>query len=102
MSVTMHVTYSGSVETRFDRDYWLNEHFRLVRETWTPHGLQTIAGFFPAGDGGGIVAICPCVFRDEDALRGALSDPRSKEVMADVRKFTDLEPQQSLAGSLAL
>ena len=96
----MHVTYSGSVEARFDRRYWLNEHFQLVRETWEPYGLQSVAGFFPASDGGGVIAICACVFRDEPAMHAALSAAETGRVMDDVRRLTDLEPQRSVATPL--
>ena len=55
MSAMMYVTYPGTPADRFDRDYWLNEHFALVRQVWGPLGMESIAGFFPAGDGGGTI-----------------------------------------------
>ena len=95
--VIMYVTYAGDARTRFDRDHWLNVHFPLVRECWGPHGLVSVAGFFPSGDGAGLMAICPCVFRDEAAMKAALAAPESKRVMDDVKNVTDVEPKRSLA-----
>ena len=98
--VTMYVTYSGEATAAFDRTYWIDVHLPLVRECWGPYGLLGAAGFFPAGDGGGLLAICPCIFRDEAAMNAALASPESKRVMDDVKTFTDVEPKQSLAKPL--
>ena len=57
--VTMFVTHAGDTGTAFDRDHWINVHLPLVREAWGPHGLLSAAGFFPSGDGCGLIAICP-------------------------------------------
>ncbi len=94
---TLLVTYAGDVDTRFDRDYWIERHLPLVREVWGPLGLRSVAGFFPAGDGAGIIAIAPCVFRDEAAMTAALAAPQSRRVMDDIRRFTDVEPSRSRA-----
>ena len=62
--ITMYVTYAGDTHTPFNRDHGINVHLPLVRECWGPHGLVSAAAFFPSGDGGGLIAICPSVFRD--------------------------------------
>ena len=95
--ITMYVTYAGDADTPFDRDHWINVHMPLVREAWGPHGLLSASGFFPAGDGGGLIAICPCVFRDETAMEDALASPATERVMADVKKVTDVQPRRSRA-----
>ena len=95
--ITMYVTYAGSAETPFDREHWINVHLPLVREAWGPHGLVSAAGFFPSGDGGGLIAICPCVFRDEAAMNVALACPETGRVMADVKNVTDVQPSRSQA-----
>lgn len=95
--ITLYVTYSGDTDTPFDQSYWINKHMPLVRECWGPYGLVSAAGFFPSGDSGGLVAIAPCVFRDEAAMKAALASPESARVMADVKKFTAIKPQQSVA-----
>ncbi len=95
--ITMYVTYAGQTDTRFDRDHWINVHLPLVRECWGPYGLESVSGWFPAGDGGGFVAIAPCVFRDKAAMEAALASPETARVRADVDRVTDIKPQRSLA-----
>ncbi len=94
----MYVTYAGDADTGFDRDHWINVHLPLVRKAWGPHGLISVAGFFPSdAGGGGLIAICPCVFRDEAAMDAALACPETQRVMADVRQVTDVQPVRSRA-----
>ena len=93
----LFVTYPGDAATRFDRDYFVSNHLPLVKEAWSPHGLETIAAFFPAGDGDGTIAVCVCGFRDEAAISSSLSSPQTERVMADVKQYTDAKPTQSRA-----
>ena len=95
--ITMYVTYAGDAGTRFDRGHWIDVHLPLVRECWGPHGLVSVAGFFPEGDGGGLIAVAPCVFRDEAAMETALASQETKRVMADVKNVTDVSPQRARA-----
>ena len=97
---TMYVTYPGDTGTRFDRDYYVFTHLPLVLQCWGQYGLLSCAAFFPSGDGAGTIAIAECKFRDEAALRAALAAPDTPRVMADVVRFTDATPNQSLAGSV--
>ena len=94
--ITLYVSYAGDADTPFDRDHWLRVHLPLVRECWGPHGLVSVSGFFPQGDGGGLIAIAPTVFRDEAAMNAALASPDTARVMADVKKVTAVEPQRSV------
>ncbi len=55
--VTMYVTYSGDANAPFDRGCWIDSHLPLVRECWEPHGLVSVARFFPSGEGKGLVAL---------------------------------------------
>lgn len=86
---TLFVTYTGDVGTRFDRDYYVGTHLPLVLEAWGPHGLETVAAFFPAGDGAGTIAVCVCGFRDEAAIGASLGSPQTECVMTDIKNFTD-------------
>ena len=94
--ITLYVTYAGDADTLFDRGHWINVHLPLVRECWGPHGLVSVSGFFPQGDGGGLIAIAPAVFRDEAAMAAALASPATERVMADVKEVTAVEPQRSV------
>ena len=100
MTVTMYVTYAGDSATPFDRDHWIRVHMPLDRECWGPYGLVSASGFFPADDGGGPIAIRPCVFRDHAAMQAALAAPETKRAMDDVRTVTSVEPERSLASSM--
>ena len=94
----MYVTYPGDADTHFDRDYYVRHHLPLVMECWGPFGLESCTAFWPAGDGAGTIAIAECRFRDETAMRAALASSETPHVMADVARFTDAEPAQTLAG----
>ena len=94
---TLYVTYAGDAATRFDRDYYLRHHLPLVMACWGPCGLVTCAAFWPAEADAGTIAIAECRFRDDAALRAALASPETPRVMADVARFTDARPTQSVA-----
>lgn len=98
--ITMLVTYAGDAETPFDRDHWINVHFPLVRECWGPYGLVSAGGFFPQGDGAGVIAAGIVNFRDEAAMEAALNSPETARVMADVDVVTAIKPQRSLVSPL--
>ena len=95
--IILYVTYAGDARTRFDRDYWLNRHLPLVRECWDQYGLERTDGFFPAGHESGLIAICPCIFRDEAAMQAALTSPETRRIIEDVSNVTDAEAVQSVA-----
>lgn len=97
---TMYVTYPGDAATRFDRDYYVQHYLPLVMECWGPLGLESCAAFWPADAGVGTIAIAECRFRDKAAMRAALASPQTPRVMADVTRFTDATPAQSLAGPM--
>lgn len=92
---TLYVTYNGPETAEFDRDYYVDTHLPLVRKAWEPHGLQSVAGFFPLGGGEGIVAVAILKFRDRAAADAALNADVTSEVMGDVPKFTDIKPVMS-------
>ncbi len=93
--IMLLVTYAGDAGSRFDRRHWIEVHLPLVREVWSPHGLLSVSGFFPVGDGGGLIAVSTCVFRDEAALTAALASVDTGRMMADVATVTDVEPTRS-------
>ena len=96
----LFVTYPGTAGTRFDRDYYVHSHLPLVKKTWGPFGLDTIAAFFPDGEGAGTIAVCVCEFQSEAGMKTALASSDTAPVMADVVKFTDAKPRQSQAAAV--
>jgi uncharacterized protein (TIGR02118 family) len=95
---TMFVTYTGDSTTRFNREYYVNTHLPLVMDAWGPHGLRSATAYFPATDAAETIAIAICEFANDASVDAALACPRSDEVMADVRIFTDSEPTQHRTG----
>ena len=100
MMITMLVTYAGDEQTSFDRDHWINVHFPLVRECWRPYGLVSAGGFFPRGDGAGLIAVGVVNFRDAAAMEAALNSPGTAKVMADVGIITAVKPQRGIVKAL--
>jgi len=98
--ITMLVTYAGDDRTPFDRNHWINVHFPLVRENWGPYGLVSAGGFFPEGDGAGLIAVAVVRFRDEASMEAALNSPETAQVMADVDRVTAVKPQRSIVRPL--
>lgn len=88
----VYVTYAGTPDTRFDRDYYVAHHLALVMRSWEQYGLKSVSAFFPAADEPGTIAICECRFRDEEAIARCFASPETEAVMADVPRFTDVAP----------
>ena len=98
--ITMIVTYAGDDDRPFNRDHWINVHLPLVRESWGPYGLVGAGGFFPQGDGAGLIAVAAVNFRDEAAMEAALNSPETAQVMADVDIVTAIKPSRSFLNPL--
>jgi hypothetical protein len=71
-----------------------------VLESWGPHGLISAGGFFPQGDGAGLIAVGVLNFRDEAAIEAALNSPETGKIMADVDIVTAVKPQRSIVKPL--
>lgn len=102
---TLIVTYRGTKDARFDREYYRTQHLPLVKRTWGPCGMQTISALFPvvneppAGEDTGIVAVCLCNFANDAALRTALASSDTPGVMNDLPNFTQLKAEQHVLRS---
>ncbi|SNB68467.1 conserved hypothetical protein [Arboricoccus pini] len=96
----VYVSYQGTPQTRFDRDYYVAHHLPLVVRSWQRHGLESASAFFPAVEASGTIAICEIRFRDTAAMEAAFAAPETPAVMADVARFTDVQPD--LARAVAL
>ncbi|REF01441.1 EthD family reductase [Cupriavidus plantarum] len=88
----VYVTYQGDADAWFDREYYVTGHLPLVMKAWKQYGLLSASAFFPAEHRAGTVAICECVFRDDDAVDAAFASAELTEVMADLVRFTHLQP----------
>lgn len=99
-TTVVYVTYRGTPETRFDRDYYVAHHLPLVLRSWRRYGLESAAAFFPALPSDGTIAICECRFRDAAAIEAAFASPEAPAVMRDVARFTDVAPTRLRAHAL--
>ncbi len=96
----LYGTCPENASTRIDRQYHVEKHLPLVLKSWRKYGLSTVAAFFPEGSGEGTIAICVCTFRNEEGVRASFTAPEAREVMVDIRAFTDAKPSQSLGSAL--
>ncbi|KRG76446.1 ethyl tert-butyl ether degradation protein EthD [Stenotrophomonas chelatiphaga] len=85
----MMVVCAGDAGVRFDRDYYANDHFKLAKACWEEHGLQSAEAFFPYAETGNWLSVGVYTFSSEQAMRAALANPRTQQVMDDVKNFTD-------------
>ena len=98
--VIVYVTYQGTADSRFDRRYYTEHHLPLVMRAWQQYGLESVSAFFPADSQPGTLAICECIFRDEQAVQQAFNAEDVMGVMQDVAQFTDLIPARIRGVSL--
>jgi uncharacterized protein (TIGR02118 family) len=98
--VVVYVTYRGTPRDHFDRAYYVDVHLPLVMKCWSQYGLLSLNAFYPATAQEGTVAICECVFRDEEAFEVAFASPEVSAVMDDVPRFTALTPGRVRAAAL--
>ncbi|MBV2079627.1 MULTISPECIES: EthD family reductase [Pseudomonas] len=94
------VSYPAKPGARFDRAYYVGKHIPLVREAWEPYGLEYIDAFFPSAKDSDLIVAAMCRFKDRAALEAAFASARTSEVMADIEKFTNIEPDRHVTNDL--
>jgi uncharacterized protein (TIGR02118 family) len=99
--IRVSVMYRSGDGKKFDHDYYVNKHMKLVRERWGGMGLQKIevdrgvAGGAP-GSPAPFVAIGHVYFGSIDQFQKAAST-HGKELFADVPNFTNITPELQIA-----
>jgi uncharacterized protein (TIGR02118 family) len=95
--IRVTVLYPNEPGKRFDHDYYVQKHMPLVRERLGSFGLvrtevdRGLAGGDP-GSPAPYIALGHVYFnRLEDFQKGM--GTHGREIMADVPKYTDIEPQ---------
>lgn len=86
------VSYPKGEGTHFDADYYRDTHIPLVEATWGPFGLTGAEILWPADAGQPAAAMVVLRFADPAAIDAALGSAGTGAVMADVAKFTDIQP----------
>ncbi|WP_338465647.1 EthD family reductase [Novosphingobium sp. ZN18A2] len=86
------VSYPRSGGTKFDADYYAKTHVPLAQKTWEPHGLTGAEILFPADDSQPYAAMVILRFADQASIDKAMGSPGTADVMGDVPRFTDIQP----------
>lgn len=95
--VTLNVSYAGTSSSRFDKDYYVKMHLPLVQKSWGSYGLEACSAFFPSDDKVGVVAVAVCKFKDKQSLDDAFNSSATGAVLEDVKNFTDIPPNRTIA-----
>jgi len=95
--IKVTVLYPNKPDTKFDHDYYANQHTKMVVEKLGPMGLVKDGidkgiGGIPAGSPPPYFALGHMVFNSiEDFQKGFAA--HGEEIMADIPNYTNTEPQ---------
>ena len=95
--IRVSVMYPSGEGKKFDHDYYVNKHMKLVRERLTSFGLvrtevdKGVAGGAP-GSPAPYVAIGHVYFNALDGFQKGMGQ-HGKEIMADIANYTNIPPQ---------
>ncbi|ALL12062.1 EthD family reductase [Caulobacter henricii] len=94
--VILSVLYAAADGAHFDHDYYNATHIPLVHEAFAATGLTGVQVFrgLSAGDGSPapFILMAHLAFRDASALQASMGGSRAAEVLADVARFTNVQP----------
>jgi uncharacterized protein (TIGR02118 family) len=94
--ISVIVLYPNVPGSRFDMDYYLGPHLKLVRDRLEPMGMRSMtiiteAALDPAAGPQAYRLMADLRFDDMDATRKALT-AHGPETQADIPNFTDVPP----------
>lgn len=99
--ILLTALYPKTADSRFDMDYYLNQHTPLVQERLTPMGLtgidleEGLAGGAPDSPAA-YVLIGRLKFNTIEELQTALT-VHGPELMGDIPNFTDVQPLMQIS-----
>lgn len=85
------VAYPRKDGATFDKDYYLSTHMPLVEKHWKKHGLKSYAVSELNADGPYTYTVV-IEFESHEGFAAAGQDPNTKEVMDDVKNFSNEAP----------
>ncbi|HUA87735.1 MAG TPA: EthD family reductase [Bryobacteraceae bacterium] len=94
------VSYPTQTGSRFDLEYYLNQHIPMVHQKLEPHGLtgtsvdQGIGGGAP-GSPARYQIQCHLNFATMEGMQAGLS-AEGAALMADIPNFTDVRPEMQI------
>jgi len=99
--IRVSVLYANEAGKKFDHDYFVNKHMKLVRERLTSFGLvRTEVDKGKAGGAPGapapFTAIAHIYFGTLPEFQKGMGQ-HGKELMADIPNYTDIQPQVQIS-----
>ncbi len=96
MAITVSVIYPNSEDAKFDMDYYVNSHIKMVKESWFDLGMKSIAihkgvSAPKPGTPPPYLAIGIMEFDSVEDFYAA-GKSNGKEMAADLANFTNIEP----------
>ena len=88
----LYVYYPRHEGHTFDREYYLGTHMTIVNDAWGPHGLKSADVTWPYDDAQPFACMVALNFDEQGQIDKALAAPETPGVLADVAKFTDIQP----------
>ena len=89
-NIRVLVLYPSGEGKSFDAEYWRSTHFDLLKNGVWKNAIDIE---FSLGEADSpYVAVATVIFEDEAAFNSAISDPGMAEVLADIPKYTNIEP----------
>lgn len=85
--IRLSVLYPKGEGTTFDHDYYRDKHIPLAVSVWGPEGAE-----IDRGVDGPFEAAVHFRFSSQDAVAAAMSNPRTSELLDDVKNYTNIEP----------
>jgi uncharacterized protein (TIGR02118 family) len=85
--IKLSVSYPSGDGTTFDHEYYATSHVPLCISTFKPTKTEIDKGI----DGPSVAGVT-FYFESMEALQGAMGDPKTGDVMADVANYTNITP----------
>ena len=102
--VLVSAMYPNEPGSRFDQDYYLQKHIPMVRERWSPMGLEDLrlVRGVVAGDGSPAPykVIALLTFRSLQDFQKA-AEAHIQEILGDGPNFTNVQPVVQINEELA-
>lgn len=86
------VSYPLHEGAHFDAAYYRDTHIPLVEQSWSACGMTGAEILMPADNAQPMAAVVIVRFNDDAAIDAALMSPATPAVMADVARFTNIQP----------
>jgi uncharacterized protein (TIGR02118 family) len=98
--IKVSVMYPHSADARFDHDYYRDQHLpmlkRLMGDACKSYTIDKGIGGGAPGVPPSFIAMCHIFCDSLEAFQKGFG-PHAKEILGDVRNYTDLKPQMQIS-----